>query len=602
MAQNKDARWWREQRPEKEWKVYEDFRYFLYLVWKHLMLPDPTPVQYDLADYLQHGPRRFVIMAFRGVGKSWITSAYVNWLLLRDPNMKIMVVSASKERADQFSTFTLRPIQEMPLLQHLAPESHQRQSKIAFDVGPARADHSPSVKSVGIFGQLTGSRADVIIADDCEVPNNSETQGMRDKLAERVKEFDAVIKPGETRIGYLGTPQCEDSLYNQLPTRGYEIRIWPSRYPNAEAVKRVYGERLAPFLLSHVEKDPSLQNQWGDRGAPTDPLRFNHEDLMERELSYGRSGFALQFMLDTRLSDQDRYPLKLDDLVVMRLNGEVAPQKIIWSAEPKTVVQDIECVGLNGDRYHRPAETFGDWCEYNGSVMFIDPSGRGQDETAYAVVKMLNGYLFVTAAGGMKSGYGPETLTALCELAKAEKVNRILIESNFGDGMFTQLLNPYLYRIYPCTTEEVRHQKQKELRIIDTLEPVMNQHRLIIDQKVIENDYRSTRDLPPEKALKMQLFYQMSRVTRDRGALAYDDRLDALAGAVSYWAEQMGADEDRSMAARKEQLLDAELAVFTGRAGMSMDLLAMGASPEIAMRYAGGHHHDTWVETHDNEQ
>lgn len=589
--------WWRKERPESEWKLYEDFRYFLWMTWKHLMLPDPTPVQYDLADYLQHGARRFVIEAFRGVGKSWITSAFVCWLLLRDPNYKIMVVSASKERADQFSTFTLRLIQEMPILQHLAPQSHQRQSKIAFDVGPARPDHSPSVKSVGIFGQLTGSRADVIIADDVEVPNNSETQGMRDKLAERVKEFDAVIKPGaHTRIGYLGTPQCEDSLYNQLPSRGYEVRIWPSRYPNDEAVKRIYGLTLAPKLVATLETNPELATKFGDRGAPTDPQRFNHEDLMERELSYGRSGFALQFMLDTRLSDADRYPLKLDDLIVMKLNGEMAPQKVIWSAEPQTVIKELDCVGLNGDRYHRPIETFGDWAEYTGSIMFIDPSGRGKDETGYAVVKMLNGYLFVTRAGGMTGGYSPETLTALCEMAKEQKVNRIIIESNFGDGMFTQLLAPYLYRIYPCTTEEVRHNKQKELRIIDTLEPVMNQHRLIIDHRVIENDYRSTRDLPPEKALKMQLFYQMSRITRDRGSLAHDDRLDALAGAVNYWVEQMGADEDRQIASRKEALLDAELAVFHGQQGMSIDLLALGASPEVAMKYAGGGE-GTWVDT-----
>ena len=195
MSLNKDKQWWREQYPESDWRIFEDFRYFLVLVWKHLMLPTPTWVQLDIAAFLQFGPERKVIEAFRGVGKSWVTSAYVCWRLLRNPQVKIMVVSASKERADQFSTFTLRLIAEMPILQHLYPRPDQRQSKIAFDVAPARADHSPSVKSVGIFGQLTGGRADEIVADDVEVPNNSETQGMRDKLAERVKEFDAVLKP-----------------------------------------------------------------------------------------------------------------------------------------------------------------------------------------------------------------------------------------------------------------------------------------------------------------------------------------------------------------------------------------------------------------------
>ena len=48
-------------------------------------------------------------------------------------------------------------------------------------------------------------------------------------------------------------------------------------------------------------------------GQPTDTLRFSDFDLLEREASYGGSGFALQFMLDTRLSDAQRYPLKVDE-------------------------------------------------------------------------------------------------------------------------------------------------------------------------------------------------------------------------------------------------------------------------------------------------
>ena len=164
-------KWWREAYEEGDWKLFEDFRYFLVVVWKFLDLPDPTPLQYDVARYLQHGPRRKIIEAFRGIGKSWITSAFVVWLLLRNPQLKILVVSASKERADQFSTFTLRLIHELPILAHLIPSEDQRQSKIAFDVGPALPDHSPRVKSVGILGQLTGSRADHIVAHDVEVPN-----------------------------------------------------------------------------------------------------------------------------------------------------------------------------------------------------------------------------------------------------------------------------------------------------------------------------------------------------------------------------------------------------------------------------------------------
>jgi len=532
-------------------KELHDFRNFMYLVWKHLNLPDPTPVQYYISDYLQNAPRRCIIEAFRGVGKSYVTCAFVVHQLLLDPDKKFMVVSASKARADDFSTFTQRIILELPLCKHLIAKESQRWSKIAFDVAPAKASGSPSVKSVGITGQLTGSRADIIIADDVEVPNNSMTQGMRERLSEAVKEFDAVLKP-EGKIIYLGTPQCEMSLYNTLTERGYQLRVWPARYPRAEKLIN-YSDRLAPILLSSFEEDPELEWQ------PTDPKRFHEEDLLERELSYGRSGFALQFMLDTSLSDGDRYPLKLSDLLVMSCDSTTAPEKLVYGIMKP--LSDLPCVGLAGDKFYAPEEALGR-SEYTGSLLAIDPSGRGADETAYAVVKMLNGFLYVVDAGGIAGGYGKDTLQKLADTAKLNKVNMVLIESNFGDGMFTELFKPYLQKTYPVTTEEVRHSKQKEARIVDTLEPIMNQHRLVIDPKVIHSDYNSVQHHPPEKAQRYMLQYQMSRITRDKGALAHDDRLDVLAMACAYWVEQMAADADREMRDRREELMDKELNKF----------------------------------------
>lgn len=529
-----------------------DFRNFLFIVWKHLNLPEPTEVQYDIADYLQNAPRRSIVEAFRGVGKSYITCAFVVHQLLLDPDKKFMVVSASKARADDFSTFAQRLIYELPMCRHLIAKEGQRWSKIAFDVAPAKASGSPSVKSVGITGQLTGSRADIIIADDVEIPNNSMTQMMRERLSESVKEFDAVLKP-DGKIIYLGTPQNEMSLYNVLTERGYQLRIWPARYPVQEKIQSAYGERLAPFLYGKLEANAELV------GNTTDPKRFTNEDLLERELSYGRSGFALQFMLDTSMSDQDKYPLKLSDLIINSVDPDTAPEKLIYGIF--NPVTSLPNVGLKGDQFYGPQETLGN-APYTGSVLAIDPSGRGKDETAYAVVKMLNGYLHVADAGGITGGYSSETLELLAEKAKKHKVNLILIESNFGDGMFTELFKPYTQRIYPVTIEEVRHSKQKELRIIDTLEPVMNQHKLIIDPKVIQQDYDSVKHHPPEKAVRYMLTYQMSRITKDRGALAHDDRLDVLAMAVQYWVEQMAADVEMEMALRKDEALQRELDRF----------------------------------------
>lgn len=530
------------------------FKKFLFAVWRSLNLPPPTPVQYDIADYLVGGPKRCVIEAFRGVGKSWETSAFAVWVLYCDPQKKILVVSASKERADQFSTFTKRLINELEFLQHLKPRAGQRDSVIAFDVGPAMPDHSPSLKSVGITGQLTGSRADIIIADDIEIVNNSATQVMRDKLSESVKEFDAILKPlPNARIIYLGTPQTEMSLYNQLPNRGYEMRVWPAEYPEDRSK---YRGTLAPMI--------DIDGLTG----PTDPKRFNEVDLAERKASYGRSGYSLQFMLDTTLSDAHKYPLKLEDLIIANLDNERASVKYTWGPTPALVENDVPCVGLTGDKFYRPFEMAPTTEPYTGAVMSIDPSGRGRDETGYAVVKHLHGQLFVPACGGLHGGYEPDTLKALAKIARDHKVKAIITESNFGDGMFNQLLKPILQDIYPCSIEEVRSSTQKELRIIDVLEPVMNQHRLIIDKRLIKEDFETATKL------EYSLFHQMTRLTKERGALSHDDRLDALAMAVAYWVESMARHIDKSVKSAKEKRLNDELKNF------KQHVMGLGKQPQ----------------------
>ena len=531
----------------------KDFRNFLYLVWKHLALPRPTPIQYDIANYLQSKDKRLIINAFRGVGKSWITSAYVCHQLLLNPQLNILVVSASKNRADDFSTFTLRLINEIDVLAHLKPREDQRQSKVSFDVKPARASHAPSVKSLGITGQLTGSRSDLVIADDVESANNSATMGMRDKLSEQVKEFESILKP-QGRIIFLGTMQTEMSLYNVLPTRGYKQRIWTARYPTEKQLNN-FGNTIAPFI----------RNSWSTEmiGKPTDAERFDEEDLFKRQLSYGSSGFNLQFMLDTSISDEDKYPLKLSDLVVMSLNPSTAPEKVIWASSPELKHEELPCVGLHSDAYYRPMQIQGDWLDYQGSVLAIDPSGRGENETSYCCAKMLNGNVYITDAGGLIGGYTDKTLQNIANIAKQQEVNLILVEENYGGGMFTKLLLPFVTKTYPVTIEEIRHQEAKEKRIIDTLEPLMQQHRLIIDTNVVHKDYNSSNEMySVEKALRFQLFYQMSRIGRLKGSLAIDDRLDVLAMACRYWVDHLAKDQETAQKQRREELLRDELENF----------------------------------------
>ena len=539
---------------------YDSFPLFCNLVWKTISLPLLTPIQNDIAKLLQDPPNdRLILMGFRGVAKSFITCAYVVWNLWRDPQLKIMVVSANKERADANATFIKKIINELPFLSHLKARDGQRDTQNLFDIGPAKPDHSPSVKSVGIKGQLTGSRADIIVADDVEVPSNSFTQVLRDQLFELVKEFDAVLKPGAgKKIIYLGTPQNEMSLYNELQERGYTAVIYPARYPYDDAHRASYGDRLAHIIASKYDSDPKRF-----AGKPTDPLRFDEEDLQKRELSYRKAGFALQFMLDTTLSDADKYPLRLRDLLVGMFPLDEAPMKLTWLPDPskRVPVSEVPVMGLKGDAYFYYHTASNEIQKYSYKMMCIDPSGRGKDETGYSVLYYLNGYIFVMEVGGLLGGYSDVVLNKLANVAKKYSVNEVVIEGNFGDGMYLKLFEPVLKKTYPnCGLTEVKSTGQKEVRIIDTLEPVISNHKMVVTPECIRNDYSTV----PESDYKYACFFQLTRITSDRGALVHDDRLDALAIGVKYLVDFMGVDADQGINELTEEWLEDSLESFYG--------------------------------------
>jgi hypothetical protein len=511
--------------------LQDDFKLFLQALWGQLDLPSPTRAQYAIADYLQHGPKRLQIQAFRGVGKSWITGAFVLWTLFKDPEKKIMIISASKERADNMSIFLQKLIIETPWLVHLRPKSDDaRWSRISFDVA-CSPHQAPSVKSVGITGQLTGSRADLMILDDIEVPGNSMTEMMREKLLQLCTEAESILTPkDDSRIMFLGTPQTVFTVYRKLAERNYRPFVWPARYPRSQAN---YEGLIAPQLQEDIDKG-------ADKWHVTDPDRFSDEDLIQREAAMGRSNFMLQFMLDTSLSDAEKFPLKMADLIVTSVNPTSAPDSIVWCSDPRNVIKELPTVGLPGDYFYSPMQLQGDWGPYQETICSVDPSGRGTDETSAAYISQRNGFLYLHEMRAYRDGYSDTTLLDILRGCKKFGVTKLVIETNFGDGIVAELFKKHLTQTKQAIdVEEVRATIRKEQRIIDSLEPVLNQHRLVVDRSVIDWDYNSNKDAAPELRILYMLFYQMSRMCREKGAVKHDDRLDCLAQGVQYFTDCM---------------------------------------------------------------
>ena len=565
-----------------------DFKLFLQALWAELDLPNPTRAQYAIADYLQHGPKRLQIQAFRGVGKSWITGAFVLWTLFNDAEKKIMIISASKERADNMSIFLQKLIIETPWLVHMRPKSDDsRWSRVSFDIlcSPHQA---PSVKSVGITGQLTGSRADLMILDDIEVPGNSMTEMMREKLLQLCTEAESILTPKEdSRIMYLGTPQTTFTVYKRLAERSYKPFVWPARYPRKTSN---YEGLLAPQLVEDIENG-------ADKWEPTDD-RFDNDDLIEREASMGRSNFMLQFMLDTSLSDADKFPLKCADLIVTSVNPKSAPESVIWCSDPQNVIKELPTVGLPGDYFYSPMQLQGEWLPYTETICSVDPSGRGSDETTAAYLSQRNGFLYLHEMRAYRDGYSDNTLLDILKGCKKYEVSKLVVETNFGDGLVSELFRKHLQQTNQrVDVEEVRATVRKEDRIIDSLEPVLNQHRLVIDKGVIEWDFKSNPDEAPERRLMYMLFYQMSRMCREKGAVRHDDRIDCLAQGVQYFTDAMGISAQEAIKERKRTEWNQMLAEFIDDPQASANHMVLGMNYEQRQQSKGGGKNSvpTWV-------
>lgn len=539
-------------------KHYSEFLPFLEDAMEFLGF-STTDIQADIASFIQYGPAYLMVQAQRGQAKTTITACFAVWCLLHDPRFRVLIVSAGGTQASEISTLIVRLILNMPELECIRPDKNNgdRTSVEAFDVHYSLkgVDKSPSVACVGITGNLPGKRADLLIADDVESPKNSATATQRAQLLELTKEFSSICSLG--RIIYLGTPQSMESIYNSLPGRGFAVRIWPGRYPNPEQAEN-YGDMLAPIIKRRIADDPTLATGGGvlcNQGKAVDPIILNEDALQKKERDQGPSMFQLQFMLNTRLLDALRYPLKPENLIVMRLGEQSQyPMSIIRGfGGPSLVRFSIDTFNC---AMSRPHEISKETSVLQGTVMYVDPAGGGRnaDETAYAVVGFLNGNCFLLAWGGVPGGYAANGLETIAKVAARWKVNTVIVEKNMGFGAFREVWMPVLRKFWTCKIEDdLVGPKQKELRIIDVLEPIIARGSLVVNEDGVQAEAQSIQQYGTDKRITYSMLFQLSKITRDRGALIHDDRLDALAGAVAHWIPYLMKDQQKALAEQQRR-------------------------------------------------
>lgn len=537
-------------------------------------MPDPTPLQYDFIEYLNDGlawnqitaeykasllsgcdlaGARKILFAFRGAAKTYVCTTNSVYRLRLNPLEEVLVVSATHDYAGAIASMAYNMITKFEwLAPDLAPTADQRQSALAFDVRGARtASKDPSFSAEGIFGQLTGKRATIVIGDDLEVPNTSDTEVNRAKLRHRVSELGgAIIKPGGD-IFLLGTPQNEQTIYKEYADdKGYELRMYPIIYPRlgnsgggADDASK-YGTRLAPLLTQALETNPLLA------GTSTEPARFTERDILARKNEWGNTEFDRQFRLFMDAGAGHEHPLKLKDLIVMDLSPPLTgqqprvmlPAEILRSTLYEHRVRGLSLDSLPGDGSVYFPMKVDIMLPAEETICWVDPSGEGKDETTWTIMAGQGGRVFFLAQGASRDGSSAPVLEAIAKDCKRWGVQIVKVESNFGQGMFSSLLRPYLIAAgCECAIEDIRIGKvQKEVRIIQTLEPMLTAHRLVVNREVLERDYPVMYENVEEAKRRFyRLTYQLTRMTKKRGVLKHDDRVDGLAGAAAHFVDRM---------------------------------------------------------------
>lgn len=531
--------------------------------------------------------RRGVLM-YRNAGKThWGTICLTLYRLFRDPYRRVVVISKSSGAAQEMILSCRQLIDDVWFLNHLRPKADRRDNSKAFDVGPLMPGaKQPSVKALGIDGQLSTNRAHTVIADDVETEQNAMTPEARIRLKETVTEFrqwlfeernltdedkaDGFVAPVDPpEIVYFGTPKHEDTLYLALSKKNVAMRGYPIQLPAPD--ENVIN--LAPMLVERLANG-------GKPGDPTAPHRFGVTAIADF-MSEGMHKFKREQMLIADLGQTNRYPMRLSDLMVHECPRDKAPVSMVWGTRDNVGSTDtgLPTLGPTNDRLYRPIFVDPNFASYNVTKAGIDPAGRGADRTGLTIAGELGGLFFVKHNCGL-SGTSDETCLEIARRLREYGATEAYFEVNIDStGAWEQVMRGAIRKLtlqpgvdprfpqgWNCTLTDVRSHGQKELRIIGAVEPLLSSHRIVVDPSVVAPH-------EPERHLEFQ--YQLACMTRDRGCLVEDGRIDSLAILLRAWidgtstavlstGEKGSLDQQRRIAALEEEV-DEHIALLEGR-------------------------------------
>ena len=165
-----------------------------------------------LVAVLENPPRRALLLAFRHSGKSSVVGIFAAWVLLTRPHTRILILSAETNLSSRMVSHIKHILENHPACSETMPSVKKEWGSHKITIERPIGIREPSVICQGIQGNVTGLRSDLVICDDVEVPNTSNTAQKRIRLRERLRELDFILSPNGAMI-YIGTPHTADTIY-----------------------------------------------------------------------------------------------------------------------------------------------------------------------------------------------------------------------------------------------------------------------------------------------------------------------------------------------------------------------------------------------------
>ncbi len=450
------------------------------IVWNKLQGHGTPALHLTISQWLYErwlaGDRRLLLMVFRDAGKSTLVGLFAAWLLTGNPNLRILIIAAEQMLANKMSRNIRRIIELHPAASHLLRHRGDSWAADQFTVRRSRSQRDPSVLARGLAGNFTGTRADIVICDDVEVPNTCGTTAARDDLRQRLTELNFVLVPSGLQL-FIGTPHSYYSIYADRPRA--EI-----------GEERAFLDSFRRLCLPLV----------GSGGASAWPERFPTEIIEDLRRSAGPQKFRSQMMLEP--IPPNALTLDPDRLLVYagELRSHWAHNRLILSLDEAPMVS---------------------------SVCWWDPAygrpGRG-DRSAIAVVMMdRSGHYWLHALRYLQFAVerldevdeATQLVRQAIDFARSAQQMRLFIETN-GIGRFLPaLVRRELGRAGGQLALVERHSsKSKTDRILNALDPILAAGHLHIHQSVLQSGFiEEMREWSP-------------------GTAALDDGLDAVSNAI----------------------------------------------------------------------